>query len=298
MKRFISYSALALLCGALSTPLVMAQSTEAKPAADAQQNSSKTKDASKSDQRFDATIAKLGERIELTADQKGKIKSVMYADQVDMTSAWSRFADNHVKMISLEAEMVAAMDDILEPKQQEKVEAKRQQKDQAAADAKTVSPNASNDKDKKTAETSSPNGKEPKSTKTPTKKSATTSTSKTAESGETPAADSNRDGKTEADEVLVWTMVIVPVQEEYSLCEMSNAQTVQCDQVCQSYHKELVQLHQEIRNLHGQLVRMEAKEINQIEGILTSKQLAQLRDARKQATPSKLSATSTTNSKR
>lgn len=298
MKKLISCSALALLCGTLSTPFVMAQSTAAKPAADAQQKSNNTNDAGKSEKRFNATIAKLGKRIELTSEQKGKIKSVMSADQVDLTATWSKFSADHVKMISLQAEMVAAMDDILEPKQQEKVEAKRQQKDKATVDTKSAIPNASDKKDKKTAETSSPNGKEATSTTQPNKESSTTSTSKTADNGETPTADSNRDGKTEADEILVWTMVIVPVQEEYSVCEMSDAQSMQCDKVCRSYHKELVQLHQEIRSLHEQLVRMEAKEITQIESVLTLEQLTQLRDARKQASPAKLSATSTTDTKR
>ncbi len=149
-------------------------------------------------------------------------------------------------MVGLEAEMVAAMDDILEPQQQQKVEAKRQEKERTAA-SKTLA-NSTN-ADKKAKQTAQRKGDASTANTQPSKEAAKESTgkkadsSKTADSSKSPAADTNSDGKTDADETIVWTMVIVPVQDEYRVCEMSDAQTMQCDKVCQSYHKELVQLH-------------------------------------------------------
>ncbi len=297
MKKPITCSALALLCGTLSAPLVMAQAPAPKPAIETQQSSNDVNDASKSEQRYDATIAKLGESIKLTSEQKGKIKSVMNTDQADISATWAKFASDHVRMISMEAEMVAAMDDILEPNQQQKVEAKRQENEQAATAKSSANFSASTDKkSQQTADSSRTKGDASNAKTQPNDEAA--ANGNTVTNAKTSAADTNRDGTADADETVVWTMVIVPAQEEYSECEMSDAQKIKCDEVCQSYHKELVQLHQEIRSLHEQLVRLEAKEINEIENTLTSEQVKQLRTARKQAVPAKLTATTAPNTKR
>ncbi len=151
-------------------------------------------------------------------------------------------------MVGLEAEMVAAMYDILEPQQQQKVEAKRQEKEQTAASRTLANSTNADKKAKQTADSLQRNEDASTANTQPSKEAAKESTgkkadsSKTADSSKSPAADTNSDGKTDADETIVWTMVIVPVQDEYRVCEMSDAQTMQCDKVCQSYHKELVQL--------------------------------------------------------
>lgn len=308
MKPLLSCSAIALLCGALSTPFAMAQSTPATPAkpaaaatpatpaADTKQNDSNANDAGKSEQNIEATIVKLGERIELTAEQKTKIESVLSADRGTIAETWSKYANEQMKMIRLEAEMVAAMDDVLEPQQQEHVAAKREQKDQAAAAHKSAKPTTTDSQAKPTADSSQPKSNEATAKAQPDKQAPavqTASANKSAESGKKPAADTNKDGKTDADEEVVWTMVIVPVREEYIETGMSDTQAVQCDEISQSYHKELVQVYQKVRGLHQQLVRFEAKEITQIESVLTPEQIKQLKEERKQASPAQASSTST-----
>lgn len=112
MKRFIPCSALAVLCGTLSTPL-LAQSTTAKPAVAATSANQATTDGQRNEQRSNATIAKLGERVELTSEQKTSIKSTLNEDRAAITEAWAKYSADQVKMVRLEAQMVAAMDDIL-----------------------------------------------------------------------------------------------------------------------------------------------------------------------------------------
>jgi hypothetical protein len=301
MKKKCFCSAVMLLLTALPTSALLAQAPSTKAAADKAtadktRGTEATADSKKSsrgkaDNRFDQMIASLSDRIELTPDQKSKIKSVMQRDDEQLTSTFARFGDAHAEMIQLEAEMVAAMDDILEPVQKQKVEEQRQQK-QANSKGKQLGKSQIGNQKADANQAVRDSEKSPEKT---ADKTADKSANKTAvkKPDQAAKADSNHDGKTDDTETVVWTMVIVPVQEEYTVAELNDPQTMQCDRICQAYHGELVALHQQIRSMHDELVQLEARQIRQVESVLSTEQLAQLKANRQHPAQNKLSAART-----
>ncbi|MCA9009762.1 MAG: hypothetical protein KDB01_08450 [Planctomycetaceae bacterium] len=116
---------------------------------DAAQSAQRESTQGKAEQqkRIDAQIEKLSEKVDLTSEQQEKLRSLMTEGQKQSQELWQRFADAHVQVIQREAEMRAALEDGMEPEQQQQVRKNRQAKGDFEATKNTTS-TVSNAKDR------------------------------------------------------------------------------------------------------------------------------------------------------
>ncbi len=240
-------------------------------------------------------IAQLSKRVDLTAEQKDQLRTQLSKDNQKTQQLWQQFADAHVQVIQLEAEMRAALEDAMEPEQKQQAQQNRQARASADTNGEQSVPKASSNRS--TAKQSAANNSDKKSqankvasitSDSKSKQASITPDSKSKQKGDKQKADeqshaaNKSDGRQQTEE-YVWTMVIVPAQVELEPLGLSNAQQQQCDQICRSYHQPLVKGWQKIDRLHDQLVAVEAQKILDAEEVLTADQLAKLKNYRQVA---------------
>lgn len=325
VKRFVR---LLSLTSVMALPMITIADDDAKQKNDqdakSQQASTDEKGEGKNAEqneanRFDRMINKLSQRVDLTSDQKGKIKSALYAQDSELKSAWNEFAEANMQMIQMQAELVAAMDDTLEPQQRKMMEDRRKnrssqsesdsnsdsQQSSASSSSKEQATSPSQSSQKQNAQNQSSKNQDGNKDNDGSNKKDESQDAQQARNGDQQSQSEKSQsqksqsqksaGSSNADEHerVVWTMVVVPIQREYLVAKLSDDQNQKCDQLCQSYRKEMVKLQRKIDKLHHDLVTIEAQRIRQIESTLTAEQLEKLKENRKSPDSEQLSSTQT-----
>ncbi len=252
-----------------------------------------------SQKRVDSQINRLSKKVDLTSDQKDQLRSQLAKSNQNTHKLWQQFAKAHVQVIRLEAEMTAALEDVLEPEQQMQTKKNRQAK--ASSDSHSKKAESKADSAKTSASTKKPvkNGSstsnkdssQAKSSAT-NKKSDKTKGNKLAAKNKDKKSATTKDSGDDQDETeeYVWTMVIVPVQEELNPLGLSVEQELQADQILSNYHNKIVKGWQKIDQLHDQLVAIEAQSVLDVEKVLTKDQRKKLMSTRKNSNAKKHSS--------
>ncbi len=243
--------------------------------------------------RIDSQIDRLSTKVDLTSDQKDQLRSQLAKSNQNTQKLWQQFANAHVQVIKLEAEMTAALEDVLAPEQK----AKTQQNRQAKADSESSRPQAGNKSDNSSAAKSAKSpvkdgsgstGSDNASTRSGDGKSNMKKSRDPAKTSKPQRSAKNDDSENQNEtEEYVWTMVIVPAQQELSPLGLSAEQEQQADRIFYSYHNKIVKGWQKIDQLHDQLVAKEAQSILDVESVLTKDQRQKLMDMRKKSTSDK-----------
>ncbi len=231
--------------------------------------------------RVDAQIAQLSKRVDLTSQQKDQLRTQLTEDSQKSQQLWQQFADAHVQVIQLEAEMRAALEDVMEPEQKQQVQNNRQTKATADNIGDRSAPKASDNQPttRHSATTSSDKKSQGSNLASATADSQSKQKGDKKKADEKPHAANKSDDQQQTEE-YVWTMVIVPAQVELEPLGLSHEQQQQCDQVCRDYHRQLVKGWQKIDRLHDKLVAIEAQKLIDAGNVLTADQRQKLKNDR------------------
>ncbi len=328
IRRFIT-SCLVLGTLAVAMPAMAQEAKPTKPTDSTANGAVSNQSQKNAKKKIDAQIDKLSQQVDLTSDQKEQLRTKLQKDNQETQKLWRQFADAHAQVIREEAEMLAAMQDVMEPEQKQRAQQNMQAKAKASKannnsaahragssgdqhganatkDQHAANANANANKDQHASDQA--NKKKVKVAASASAKAgsddsnAATQSSTAAQSAQhagnnvsgTPNS-ADQSGDQRQTEEYVWTMVIVPAQLELEPLGLSAEQQQQCDEVCREYHRSLVQGWQKIDQLHDQLVAVEAQQILDVEKILTDAQRQKLMNARRDS--SKKNQTSESKSK-
>lgn len=233
--------------------------------------------------RIDEHIAQLSKDVQLTDEQKEKIRTQMTGSAEKTRGLWQDYISTQMQVVGLEAHMIAAIEDTLEPEQKMKSKAKRDKQ----VSSREASGHQSKDQDKsddskRASQSEKDKSADSKNNESDKTKSESGAKSQSADAkGDRKNGASNKEDKQTQTEEVVWTMVIVPVQDSFVDLGMSDEQLSKCDAICRSYHRALAKEWDKLDALHDQLVAMEATQITDMEKILTSDQRNKLMSMKK-----------------
>ncbi|GAA4467899.1 hypothetical protein [Novipirellula rosea] len=234
-----------------------------------QQNKSQSKAA-------EQWIEQLSSKVDLTSDQKDKIREQLNANGQKVASTWSKFAEANAKAIALEATMYAAIEDGMSDQQKQQFRENRKNKQQTKK--------SQNKQDSGKTAKQKKNGQSDNSGRRSDNRQASASSDpsnkeKSGSSGQNSTSDrqANQD---DSAYVYVTEMIIVPAQELASDVQMDAQQRQQCEQACQQFHSRLHQAYSDIQRYHDQLVQLEAEKMLAVEKVLNEEQLQKLKEER------------------
>lgn len=185
--------------------------------------------------------------LNLTAEQKEKLKSVCKECQGQRESAWRQFGERYREAVLIEASMLASIEDCLTEEQKKHIHHQRDRISNNDEDASNDS--AKNDKDDKNDKA---------------KRETARADQNDAGRRNTAARGNDKNG------VMVEEITIIGVN-------LSPDQEQAAEEVQENYVTRLRKLNREMEQLHGRLVALETDRLLQIEQILTKEQRDQLR---------------------
>ena len=240
----------------------------------AQDNSNDNKQTrsnqSSSDQQHAQKLIKwLDDEVDLDSDQKQEIRKIAQSNSNKMQSKWQSLQQAQAQAIELEAMMLASMQDQMsESQKQEFREGQQSRREQAAQ------PNRDqNNRNRADRDRSDQNRNDRNRGDRDNSRDNNRSDRDQANTGQ-----SQRDNSPEGQ--YVWAVIIEPARSQMRSQDLSRQQKQKCEEACQQFHQELTNCWKKINRLHQQLVTMEAKQLRQVEKVLTDDQLAKLKNAR------------------
>jgi len=213
---------------------VAATAGDSKSGAPSRQAKPSDRDQGKLPEEFD--------KLNLSAQQKDKIEGIIRDYDAKLQSAWEEFGERYQDAISLEATMLAAMEEHLSENQKSRVHEHRGKA--AKGEAQNEDGNSRNAND-------------------PSKQPGQAAGAKTG------AANANPNQQKAAN----------PAEEEIVIIgiSLSPEQQTEADKIHRTYFGRLRDIGQDLGRLHARLVALETEKIVKIEKELTKDQLAQLR---------------------
>jgi len=198
--------------------------------------------------------------LNLTSEQKEKIKSVCNSCEKDRENAWHQFHRAYREAIGIEASMLAAIEENLSESQRKQIRDQRQRisRKQGSGNQNDSSTNQSSRSDN-----SRSNSDQNRSNNDQNNQSAQNDRNQTTRNNQSGRNDSGNQNTGVYEEITIVTLT--PEQEETA------------EGVRGSYSQRLHKLNHKISELHAQLVAMEVDRLIKIEDILTKEQRQQLR---------------------
>jgi len=190
--------------------------------------------------------------LNLTSEQKDKIKAICSECEQDRENAWHRFNASYREAIEIEASMMAAIEENLTEAQRKHIRNQRERIARRHNRHERRHESARNESDK--------------SDKTDTTRNETAK----SDTNKSEKSDTNKNDSNNQNDVVVEEITIVGVN-------LSPDQESTAEELRGSYSRRLHKLNRRISELHAQLVSMEVERLLKIEDILTKEQRQQLR---------------------
>jgi hypothetical protein len=268
------------LCALLAVPGLFADDQNQDKAQSQSKSSSSTKatDESKttdtSTSTDKASLPACLKEIDLSQDQKDKIRMAISKSQTQLEQLRKEFDSMHLQAVELEATMVAAIEDGLSDMQRERLRQQRRKTQIEGTNTGASNNGNSTDRDKAngksganaTTQRQTTGNKPATSNRQPAGRNATSRPAK----GENAAGDD--------EEVLIIGVALSPEQQS------------QADDVSNAYDQELQTIWRQLQEIHMQMVAVEADKMTTIEQKLSEDQLKQLRASRQKKSKSSIQA--------
>lgn len=290
--RLFTYAMTTLACigGLLTTSPAFAEKGQKQAA----KKADATKQSARDNDYKPQQLPKALRNLDLTSEQKTKIRKAMLEHQKQFRETWKKFHAAHARAINLEATWYAAVRDTLSEDDQKSFDKQRMNDRKKMSVEKGLT---SSEKQKK-AETRRKQGTAKRTEKAANRQDTKAKQKQTSQkvTARKPVQSGKQRQKGKSDENVEGFVIITMTSPVVYLDDVrqSASQKHQCSEVCRKYERELSTAWKQIHRLHKELVKIEAQKLEAIENQLTEEQLTQLRKNREK--PSKSQETASTSS--
>lgn len=218
--------------------------------------------------------------LDLTSEQKTKIRKAMLNHQKKFRETWKQFHATHARAINLEAAWYAAIRDTLSEDDRKSFDKKRMNDRKKMRDEQGFTSSEEKTKAERRRKDGTAQRNEKAADRQDTKaKQKQTSQKVTARK---PVQPGQQRQKEKTDENVKGFVIITMTSPVVYLDDVrqSASQKHQCSEVCRKYERKLSTVWKQIHRLHSELVKIEADKLHAIENQLTEEQLTQLRKNR------------------